>query len=114
MEELPGLKNHSILKRNFEILSESTNAKGEKINAVKLPMPGYVKDKKRRYPASYSNFYIGNTVVLVPIFGHENDKKALNIIQSAFPKKKIIGINCTSVIYGLGAIHCISQQQPKI
>ena len=71
-----------------------------------------VVDEEGRLPASYANFYIGNKVVLAPIFGHENDKRALDIIQAQFPDRRVVGINCTDLVYGLGTIHCISQQQP--
>ena len=75
-------------------------------------MPGFIGDEEGRLPASYANFYIGNKVVLAPIFGHENDKRALDIIQAQFPDRRVVGINCTDLVYGLGTIHCISQQQP--
>ena len=74
-------------------------------------MPGVVGSEPR-LPASYANFYIGNDVVMVPVFGHENDKVALKIIQDVFPERKVVGINCREVVQGLGTIHCISQQQP--
>ena len=67
---------------------------------------------ERRLPASYANFYIGNDVVMVPVFGHKNDKVALKIIQEAFPERKVVGINCREMVHGLGTVHCISQQQP--
>ena len=76
-------------------------------------MTGAIGDKEARLPASYANFYIGNTAVLVPIFGHGNDAKALDIIHHQFLDRKVIGINCSDLVYGLGALHCISQQQPK-
>ncbi|MFA6992199.1 MAG: agmatine deiminase family protein [Candidatus Gracilibacteria bacterium] len=104
--------NHKVLKENYKILKNSTDASGTPLKVVKLPMPGFVGDEKGRLPASYANFYIGNEVVMVPIFGTENDKKALEIIQSCFPSRKVIGINCKYIVYGLGTIHCISQQQP--
>jgi len=106
--------NHKILKENYEILKNSTDAQGTPLEIIKLPMPGFVGDKKGRLPASYANFYIGNEVVMVPIFGANNDEKALEIIQSCFPDRKIVGINCKYVVYGLGTIHCISQQQPAL
>jgi len=76
-------------------------------------MPGPVGEDKR-LPASYANFYIGNDVVLVPVFGHSNDQAALKIIREAFPDRKVIGVNCREMVQGLGAIHCISQQQPQV
>lgn len=105
--------NYQALKENYEILSSATDQNGNKLKVIKLPMPGYIGDK-RRLPASYANFYIGNGVVLVPIFGHMNDSKALKIIQDAFPQRKVIGINCKEIVHGLGAIHCVTQQQPAL
>lgn len=107
-------ENYQILKENYELLLESRDQAGNHLNIIKLPMPGFVGDGQGRLPASYSNFYIGNKVVLVPIFGHENDQQALDIIRSVFKNRKVIGINCTDLVYGLGAIHCITQQQPAV
>jgi agmatine deiminase len=76
-------------------------------------MPGNIECNRKRLPASYTNFYIGNKTVLVPTFNSENDKKALSILQKLFPKRKVIGVDCVDLICGFGAIHCVSQQQPK-
>ena len=67
----------------------------------------------RSLPASYANFYIGNTVVLVPVFGHPNDGIAMTRIRQAYPGRKVVGIDCMAMVAGFGAIHCISQQQPS-
>jgi agmatine deiminase len=75
-------------------------------------MPGRVGGAKR-LPASYANFYIGNSVVLVPVFKHPNDEVAIKRVQGFFPDREVIGIDCTAMVDGLGAIHCISQQQPS-
>lgn len=107
-------KNHAILKENFEILQNATDQDGNKLNVVKLPMPGVVPAHDRVLPASYANFYIGNTKVVVPTFGTENDAKALEIIQSVFQKRKVVGVDATYLVYGLGTFHCMSQQQPAI
>ena len=106
-------ENFSILKENYEILRESVDQNGEKLKVIKLPTPGTVGDAEKRLPASYANFYIGNTAVLAPVFGHKNDKKALTILQKLFPERKVYGINCCNLAHGLGTIHCISQQQPS-
>jgi len=63
-------------------------------------------------PGSYVNFYIGNTVVLVPAFGGSSDALALRIVQSLFPDRKVVAVDCSDLIYGSGTLHCISQQQP--
>jgi len=113
-EENKDDENYEILKENYELLSKMKDEKGNRLNVIKIPMPGFVGDDERRYPASYANFYIGNESVVVPIFGHENDRKALEILQKLFPVRKIVGINCKSMVYGFGTLHCVSQQEPII
>jgi len=110
-EDDPEDENFLPLKRNYELLCQETDQDGSPLTVIKLPMPGLV-GAERRLPASYANFYIGNEVVMVPVFGHKNDKKALKIIQEAFPDRKVVGINCREMVHGLGTLHCISQQQP--
>ncbi|MFA6274420.1 MAG: agmatine deiminase family protein [Candidatus Paceibacterota bacterium] len=112
-------ENYERLNKNYEILKNSTDQDGNKFEIIKLPMPHMVYDKSskefngKQAPVSYNNFYIGNKIVLVSIFNDINDEKALNIIQSCFPDKKVIGIDCRDLIYGGGAIHCITQQEPE-
>lgn len=105
--------NYPILHENYEILLHAKDQSGNSLKVIKLPMPGAIGDAEGALPASYANFYIGNKVVLVPVFGHENDVKALYIIRQQFPDRKVVGINCADLVYGLGTLHCISQQQPK-
>ena len=107
-------ENYKILKENYDLLAKMKDEKGNKLNVVKLPMPGFVGDEDARLPASYANFYIGNIAVCFPVFGHENDQKALDIIQKLFPSRKIVGINCKAMVYGLGTLHCRTQQEPKV
>ena len=111
-EEDKNDENYPILLESYETLFKAKDQDGKRLNIIKLPMPGFIVDEEGRLPASYANFYIGNKVVLAPIFGHENDKRALDIIQAQFPDRRVVGINCTDLVYGLGTIHCISQQQP--
>lgn len=106
--------NHKILKENLAILKKSTNQDGKRLKLIKLPMPKMNDAQGNRLPVSYVNFYIGNSVVLAPIFKHKNDNKALKIIQKAFPKRKIIGLDCRDLICGGGTIHCVTQQQPAL
>jgi agmatine deiminase len=106
-------ENYSVLKENYELLLKSVDQNGEKLNVVKLPMPGKVCGEGKRLPASYANFYIGNKTVLVPVFGHKNDQTALAILQALFPDRKVAGVSCVDLVYGLGTIHCITQQQPS-
>ena len=111
-------ENHAILKANYEVLLQSTDQDGKKLKIIKVPMPpairSTVRGEKTRLPASYLNFYVANKVVLVPTFRHKNDRVALKIIQKQFPGRKAIGIDCTDLIYGMGAIHCVMQQQPLL
>jgi agmatine deiminase len=111
-EDYPEDENYPVLKENYDQLLNETDQDGQKLKVIKLPMPGTV-GAERRLPASYANFYIGNEVVLVPTFGHRNDKVAIEIIHGVFPERMVLGINCREMVHGLGTIHCISQQQPR-
>lgn len=103
---------YDVLEENYNILCQAVDQDGKELRIVKLPMPKVVSDEDERLPASYTNFYIGNQKVLVPIFDHKNDSKALAILQELFPTRKVVGIRCVDLVYGFGTIHCISQQQP--
>ncbi len=103
---------YGVLNENYQILSQSLDQDGNKIEVIKLPMPHLISDEGQQLPASYTNFYIGNEKVLVPVFDHKNDAKALAILQKLFPTRKVVGIRCVDLVYGFGTIHCISQQQP--
>jgi agmatine deiminase len=113
VEENEDDENYAVLQENYEILRASTDQDGNPLRVIPLPMPGAVGGEER-LPASYANFYIGNTVVLVPVFGHPNDEVALARIRQAFPDREVVGIDCTAMVPGFGAIHCISQQQPSV
>ena len=80
-----------------------------------LPRWGGNTDKRNldRLPASYANFYIANEVVLAPVFGHANDSRALATLQKLFRDRRVVGINCEPLVWGMGTIHCVTQQQPK-
>lgn len=106
-------ENHSILKQDYEALTRATDQVGNPLRVVKLPMPKFVGDDEGRLPASYANFYIGNKVVLVPVFGVRSDKEALKIVGEHTPGREVVGIPCSDLVVGLGAIHCITQQQPR-
>lgn len=99
-------ENYEILKENYEILTKLN------FEIIKLPMPHMKYNDGTKAPVSYTNFYIGNKAVLVPKFNDLNDARALEIIKSCFPDQNIVGIDCTDIIYGGGALHCITQQQP--
>jgi agmatine deiminase len=103
---------YDALKENYDLLCKSADQDGKPLKIIKLPMPKVESDEGYRLPASYTNFYIGNTKVLVPVFDHPNDQKALEILQELFPTRKVVGICCKDLVYGFGTLHCISQQQP--
>jgi agmatine deiminase len=106
--------NHKPLQDNLRRLKSATNLKGKKFEVVELPMPRPVNFKGRRLPASYANFYIANEQVLVPVFNDANDRVALNLLSDLFPGHEIIPIYCGDLIWGFGALHCMTQQQPSI
>ncbi|MEW6722719.1 MAG: agmatine deiminase family protein [Candidatus Micrarchaeota archaeon] len=111
-EQNPDDANYPILKRNFEDLQKAKDQDGEPLIVKPLPMPGPVRSEHGRLPASYANFYIGNAAVLLPVFRHENDEKAISLLEEHFPGRKVVPIWCGPLVHGLGAIHCVTQQQP--
>jgi agmatine deiminase len=106
--------NHEPLRENFLQLKKSTNESGKPLRVVKLPMPASIHFDGQRLPASYANFYIANRLVLVPVFNDANDRVALNILADMFPGRTVVGIYCGDFILGLGALHCMTQQQPAL
>ena len=106
-------ENHEPLKENLERLRRAKNQDGKPLKVVTMQMPSPVIIKGQRVPASYANFYIANGLVLVPTFDDPNDRLALNTLAELFPGRKIVGIHCGDFIWGLGAIHCMTQQEPK-
>ena len=102
--------NYRCLKNNFDHLRSATDQDDNLFEIVALPMPGYIGSP--RLPASYANFYIANKSVLVPVYGHPNDKRALSILEPLFPEREIVPIPSTTLILGLGGVHCLTQQQP--
>ncbi|MEW6036263.1 MAG: agmatine deiminase family protein [Candidatus Micrarchaeota archaeon] len=112
-EEDASDENHLILKKNFEDLQKAKDQDRNPFDVRPLPMPGPVRSPQGRLPASYANFYIGNGAVLLPVFGHKNDEKAISLLEESFPGRKVVPINCEPLVWGLGAIHCVTQQQPR-
>jgi agmatine deiminase len=112
VEPNPEDENHLILAENLDRLRAARNLSGGAFNILKLPMPAPVVFEDQRLPASYANFYIANRIVLVPTFNDPNDRHALNVIAMCFPDRHIIGIHAVDLVWGLGTIHCLSQQQP--
>ncbi|MDH5761777.1 MAG: agmatine deiminase family protein [Nitrospinota bacterium] len=105
--------NHACLKENLKILESYRDTNGKPLNIVRLPMPGRIEGDKERLPASYANFYIGNRAILLPTYNHSNDDVARYILKRFFADREIVGIPCETFIWGLGAIHCVTQQQPR-
>jgi len=114
VEDDPKDANFRILQDNLKRLTKLKDQDGQPFKIVQIPMPGVVEHDGQRLPATYVNFYFINGALLVPTFGNRRrDRKALEILQEHLPRHHVIGINCKELIWGLGAIHCLSQQQPK-
>ena len=105
-------ENYEPLAENLDRLKSARNLDGQPFEIIELPMPAPVFFEGRRLPASYGNFYIANSLVLVPTFNDPNDRKALDLLAEIFPDRKVTGIHCGDFIWGLGALHCMTQQQP--
>jgi agmatine deiminase len=105
-------ENHLPLAENLDRLRSARNLQGGAFDILELPMPAPVIFEGQRLPASYANFYIANGLVLVPTFNDPNDRRALNILADCFPDREIVGIHCVDLIWGLGALHCMTQQEP--
>ena len=112
VEEDESDANFEALSNNRHRLESMTDARGRRLTVTALPMPRAVFEGEDRLPASYANFYIGNAVVLVPTFGDPADERALEIFTACFPSRRIVGIDARDLVWGLGAFHCLTQQQP--
>jgi agmatine deiminase len=105
-EDDPADANYQPLRENLELL------RNYPVRVRTLPMPAPLYFDGQRLPASYANFYIANRTVLVPMFNDPNDRIALNVLAECFPDRRIVGINCVELVWGLGTLHCMTQQQP--
>jgi agmatine deiminase len=105
--------NHRPLAENRERLQTARVRNGSKLEIIDLPMPEPLYFKGRRLPASYANFYIANPAVLVPTFNDPNDRVALGILAELFRDRPVIGIHAVDLVWGLGTLHCMTQQEPK-
>jgi agmatine deiminase len=105
--------NFEALDENLRRLKAATDQDGRPLEVVELPLPGPVAFKGMRLPASYGNFYIANGLVLVPVFNDPNDRHALDILARLFPDREVVGIYSGDFIWGFGAMHCMTQQQPE-
>jgi agmatine deiminase len=112
VESNPKDANHKPLRENLRRLRAARDQDGKPLNVVEIPMPRPVVFEQRRLPASYANFYIANGIVLVPVFNDANDRIALNTLANLFPSREIVPIFSGDLVWGLGTMHCMTQQQP--
>ncbi len=114
VEEDPADVNHAPLADCLARLDRISQTEGL-FRVVPLPMPEpALDDGGRPLPASYANFYIANNLVLVPVFGQDRDRRALEILAPLFPGRRVVGIPAVDLVWGLGAVHCLTQQQPAV
>ena len=112
VEDDPRDANYEPLQENLKRLGTMQDQDGQPLRVVTLPMPRRLEYEDQRLPASYANFYIGNTVVLLPTYDARRDSEAIDTLQRLFPTRRVVGIDCTDLVWGLGAFHCVSQQWP--
>ena len=112
VEDRPGDANYEPLQENLERLRGMTDAEGSRLDVVTLPMPAPMMFDGQRLPASYANFYIANDRVLVPTFNDPHDRLALGMLAELFPGRQVVGIHAVDLVWGLGTLHCLTQQQP--
>ena len=112
-EDDPKDVNYKPLRENRERLQGMRLEKGASIEIVDLPMPAPVFFGGHRLPASYANFYISNAAVLVPTFNDPKDRIALGILAECFTDRPVIGIHAVDLVWGLGTLHCLTQQEPQ-
>ncbi len=108
----PASPNHLVLEDNLCRLRALRTPGGEPFRIIPLPMPGPVEHQGQPLPASYANFYIANRLVIVPTYRDPNDPEALDVLRRVFPGRRVIGIDSTDLIWGLGSFHSLSQQEP--
>lgn len=107
-------ENYQPLQDNLRQLRRMRNEGGLALDVVELPMPRALYFEGYRLPASYANFYIANGTVLVPTFNDPNDRVAMRVLEECFPGREVCGIHCTELVLGLGGLHCLAQQQPRV
>ncbi len=113
VENNPKDVNHKPLRENLRRLRAARDQDGKPLTIVEIPMPGHVVFEQRRLPASYANFYIANGMVLVPVFNDPHDRGALNTLAKLFPTREVVPIFSGDLVWGLGTMHCMTQQQPS-
>lgn len=111
-EDDAGDENYEPLRENLSLLRGMTDQDGRRLRVATLPMPDPVVFDGRRLPASYANFYVANGLVLVPTFNDAKDRVALSILEDLFPGRQVVGIHAVDLVWGLGTLHCMTQQEP--
>jgi agmatine deiminase len=106
--------NRRCLQENLIQLCRMRVEDGTPLTVIPLPMPRRIDREGIRLPASYANYYVANTVVLLPVFEDPADAMARAILERVFPSRRIVPIDCRELIWGLGAFHCLTQQQPAL
>ncbi len=114
VEDDPRDENYQLLQENLRRLQLMTDLAGRPLSVLTIPMPPPVEYEGQRLPASHANYYIGNRVVLLPTFGGPSDERAAAVLRRCFPDREVVGIDCTDVVWGLGAWHCLTQQVPAV
>ncbi|MFI2742349.1 agmatine/peptidylarginine deiminase [Zhouia sp. PK063] len=114
VEENKNDDNYELLQNNLKQLKKMRLQDGKQLNVIEIPMPDELVYDDMRLPCSYANFYISNASVIVPTYNCKQDEKALTILQDCFKDRKVVGIDSTEIIWGLGSFHCLSQQEPEI
>ena len=114
VEDDPADENYEPLQENLERLRGMRDQDGRPLRVVTLPMPRVLFHEEQRLPASYANFYIANGLVLLPTYDPDRDEEARHTLQELFPTREVIGLDCTDLVWGLGAFHCVSQQWPAV
>jgi agmatine deiminase len=112
VEEDPGDENYEPLQENLQRLRSMTDQDGRPLRVELLPMPRPLVHDGQRLPASYANFYVANGLVLVPGYDADQDAKAEEVLRHLFPGRRVVVIDCTDLVWGLGAFHCVTQQWP--
>jgi agmatine deiminase len=113
-ETNPADMNHRVCMENFERLKAARLEDGTSLDVIPLPMPSPLYFNNQRLPASYANFYIANAQVIVPTFNDPNDRRALGILSELFTDRPVVGIHAVDLVWGLGTLHCLTQQQPAL
>jgi agmatine deiminase len=114
VEEDPSDENYTPLQENLERLRGMRDQDGRPLEVETLPMPRPIHHEGQRLPASYANFYIANGLVLLPGYDPERDEEAKATLSRLFPGREVVGIDCTDLVWGLGAFHCVTQQWPAV